>query len=378
MARPYRIGFDARLAGQKHAGIGRYSEELLRALIEEAGPQVEWCVFTFDEEQLPWLENFSHVQRRVTPIRHYTVKEQLLLGRNFAKEKLDLLHVPHFNVPLGYSGKFVVTIHDLLWHRQRDARATTLSPWVYRVKFLGYKFVTARAIKKAEHILVPSQTVAKEIQEIIPHTVPVLVTSEGMSATYLRQPEVGKQKRGSKKKERAPYCVYTGSLYPHKNVEVILQALRLLPHWRVKLVSSRSVFTEEVLLRAKALQIEEQVEWLGYQSDDDLIALYQEAEALIQPSLSEGFGLTGLEAMAAGCAVVASDIPVFHEVYKEHAQYFDPHSAEKLAELLGKIEKHPPSLKELEQAQKHAHSFTWQKTAKKVWQTYRQVLSQNE
>lgn len=375
MARQFRIGFDARLAGQKHAGIGRYSEELLRALVQESGKEVHWIVFTFDAEQLPWLEQHANIERRVVAIRHYTVKEQLLLGQIFAKEKLDLLHVPHFNVPLFYPGKFVVTIHDLLWHRQRDARATTLSPWMYTVKIQGYKYVTQQAVRRASTVFVPSQTVADEISALIPHQAPLVVTKEGMSAAYLSAEPVGKQKRSAQKKEPAPYCVYTGSLYPHKNVERVLLSLQQLPNLQLKLVSSRNVFTDEVLQRAEALGVSEQVQWLGYQSDEDLITLYHGAVALVQPSLSEGFGLTGLEAMAVGCPVMASDTEIFHEIYQDHVQYFDPNSAEELAEKLQLLQSKPPSLQFLTAAQKHAQSFTWEKTAKIVWKKYQALLS---
>ncbi len=378
MARHSRIGFDARLAGQQHAGIGRYSEELLRALLQKSGVAVTWVVFTFSAEQLPWLEDVPNVERRVVPIRHYTLREQLFLGSIFEREHLDLLHVPHFNVPWFYRRPFVVTIHDLLWHRQRDPRATTLSPWLYALKFYGYKAVTQRSVRAAKTLFVPTQTVAEEIQNTIPHSVPVVVTSEGMSDIYLRQSLGGKQKRAAKKKERAPYFVYTGSLYPHKNIEVALQALQLLPGWKLKLVSSRAVFAEDVLSRAKVLKVDQQVEWLGYQTDADVIMLYQDAVALVQPSVSEGFGLTGLEALASGCPVVSSDIPVFHEVYAGHARYFDPQQPQQLATLLHQLQESPPSVQNRQQAQKHAQSFTWEKVAQKVWKQYQVVLDRLE
>jgi glycosyltransferase involved in cell wall biosynthesis len=376
MARQYRIGFDARLAGQKHAGIGRYSEELLRALVQESGNHTLWIVFTYDKDQLPWLEKYSNIQRRVVPVRHYTIREQLVLPRIFSDAKLDLLHVPHFNVPILYRGKFVVTIHDLLWHRRRDAGATTLSPWVYRIKFHGYKFVSEQAIQRAEKIFVPTQTVAKEVQEILPHVSSLAVTSEGLSESFLSISPPSK--KSSPQKNSPPYCVYTGSLYPHKNVEVIFEALKSLPQMKVKLVSSRGVFTDDTLARAQALGVAKQVEWLGYQTDEELIELYQNAVALIQPSFSEGFGLTGLEAMAAGCSVIASDIPVFHEVYKNFASYFDPHISSQLRSLLQEKLSAAKDYTHLQKAQKYAQGFTWESVAKSVWNGYQAVLDQSE
>src|SRR3990167_8770815 len=113
-----RIGIDARLAGFKHGGIGRYTEELLRYLTR-GKTNHQWIVFLYEKRQLPWLERARNVKIIYAPIRHYTFAEQLKPPQIFGAENLDLLHVPHFNIPLAYSKPYVVTIHDLLWHERR-------------------------------------------------------------------------------------------------------------------------------------------------------------------------------------------------------------------------------------------------------------------
>ena len=148
-----RIGIDARLAGSAHGGIGRYIEELLRFLT--LSEEHRWVVFLHHKGQLPWLESCKDVEIVYAPIRHYTLQEQLAMPRIFSDAKLDLLHVPHFNIPLMYQGRFVVTIHDLLWHERRDRNATTLSPFMHILKYHVYKFVAETAIRRAEKVLVP-------------------------------------------------------------------------------------------------------------------------------------------------------------------------------------------------------------------------------
>lgn len=363
-----RIGFDARLAGAAHAGIGRYSEELLRELLALSPPHVVWVVFVSASDQLPWLKQQVQVEIRVSHVRHYSWREQVVWLAQLYQAKLDWLYVPHFNVPIGYFRPFVITIHDLLWHTQRDPRATTLSPLMYRLKYWGYRLVSWSAIKRARTLFAPTQFVADQIGEIIGTTAPVIVTSEGLGPAFLALDPVGKRKRASKKKERAPYVVYTGSLYPHKNVEVILQALRQLPHIHLKVITSRSVFVEALQQTIRDFELEQQVEIYHQLSDGEVIDWYQSAIALIQPSTAEGFGLTGIEALAAGCPIIVSDIPVFHEVYKQEAAYFPSSNAAQLAKRIEKWHQHPPSVDQREQWQQFAQTFSWQVAAQKTWQ----------
>jgi glycosyltransferase involved in cell wall biosynthesis len=132
--------------------------------------------------------------------------------------------------------------------------------------------------------------------------------------------------------------VYTGSLYPHKNIVLVLKALKKLPKYQLLVVGSRDVFQTQVRKLVARYKVKRQVKFLGYVPDQKLIKLYQESLAVVQPSLSEGFGLTGIEAMASGTAVLASDIPIFHEIYQDHAFYFDPKDPASFLSALEKVE----------------------------------------
>ncbi len=365
-----RIGIDARLAGPAHAGIGRYEEELLRHLLavdSVQGRAIGWVVWVSPKHDLSWLAELAtsgRVELRQTTIPHYGLLEQTLWVKELIAARLDLLHVPHFNVPLAYSGRLVVTIHDLLWHDQRDSRATTLAPIWHRLKYWGYRLVSESAIKRAGAILVPSRVVADELARLTGRVDQVFVTPEGIPDLYRESP-TGVVKRES-------FVIYTGSLYPHKNLEVLLQSLTRLPDLNLKVASTRSVFTDRLKQRARALGVEKQVEWLGYVPDEALIDLYHRARALIQPSKSEGFGLTGLEAMAAGCPVLASDIPIFREVYGEHAHFFNPDDS---AELARNLRQPFPTADKLSTARDYARSFSWQRLAAQTLDVYNTVLA---
>lgn len=373
-----RLGFDARLAGSAHAGIGRYSEELLRELLaltsSDSDGKYFWLIFVAKKDQLPWLKNYPNVQVELLPIRHYTLREQIFVLKAFNQANLDLLHVPHFNVPIGYRRPFIVTIHDLLWHTQQDPHATTLPAWQYRLKYGAYRFVSQMAMRRAKAILVPTKFVEQEVAKYVSNPQKIIVTSEGVSQAFLDTPDVGQgngqRKRASKTKERAPYFVYTGSLYPHKNIEVVLKALQKLPNVNLKVLTARSIFLTEFWEKVRLHKIADQIEVQNGLSDEEVIKLYQQSSGLIQPSLSEGFGLTGIEAMAVGCPVIASDIPVLREVYGQQAEYFDPQQADELVKLLKKFINQPASAEELQARQKYARQYTWHSAAIKTWQVY--------
>jgi glycosyltransferase involved in cell wall biosynthesis len=358
-----RIGIDARLAGTENAGIGRYVEELLRALLAEPSAHT-WIIFLEKAKQLPWLVASDRVKLVIVPIRHYTLREQFAMPSVFARERLDLLHVPHFNVPLLYRGKFVVTIHDLLWHEMRDPRATTLSPSMYLLKYHAYRLVAEHAMKSAQIVVVPSEHV-KTIVEKFPHR-RIDVVFNGLSTAFFKD-----NAAKSKYVPSHPYLLCVGSLYPHKNLTLVLDALKELQGTDLVLVSGRSIFTNEFLRDVEQHGLRDRVHLLGHLTDEDIVSLYKGSIALVFPSRSEGFGLPGIEAMAAGAPVLASDIPVFREIYQHAAKFFDPHSSKSLADAVTAVRHEGQLRKTLQQnGRVVASTYTWKNTARRMLKIY--------
>src|SRR5258708_2160435 len=126
-----------------------------------------------------------------------------------------------------------------------------------------------------------------------------------------------------------PYFIYTGNAYPHKNLELVIKSIALLnQETNIKImffvVTSRNIFIRRLEKFIKKRGAKEYVKLLGFVDDEKLQELYKKSVGFIYPSLSEGFGLPGLEALNAGTVLLASDIPVFREIYGRHAIYFDP------------------------------------------------------
>ncbi len=367
-----KIGIDARFWGLEHAGIGRYVMELISEL-QRLDKKNFYTLYVRRKYKnffsLP--QNFEVV---VADVPHYSVAEQWLAAEIFNKSNLDLLHVPHFNVPLLYKRPFVVTIHDLLWHEVKGMSVTTQSPLRYLVKHVGYRFVVRNALNNAKAILVPSQTIKNKLTDS--HNVladKITVTYEAPGRIFF----ISKKDPYILKKYQLPdpYILYVGTAYPHKNILSVIDAVIKLNKETKKIalviVSARTVFLDRLLSEIAKRNATKLVKILGFVPDRDLAQLYAHSLALIQPSLSEGFGLTGLEAMSAGTAVIASDIDIFKEIYQDVAQYCNPTSHSDIAsniDILLSDDKR--RIKLIQKSIKRVQSFSWKTLAKQTHDIY--------
>lgn len=156
-----RIIIDARFYGLENAGLGRYTINLIDQL-QKINSGNEYFVL-LRKKYFNRLNFKANWQKVLADIPHYSLAEQVKLPGLIANLKPDLVHFLHFNVPVLYRGKFIVTIHDLLMHKQRGKEATTLTPSRYLFKRLGYKFVFGLAVRRAVRVIVPSQAVKDEV-----------------------------------------------------------------------------------------------------------------------------------------------------------------------------------------------------------------------
>lgn len=363
-----RIGIDCRLSGVRNAGIGRYVSNLVRELLPLSASEAKLVLFFYDEiqqQEVLGRDIPKNCEVVLVPVQHYSFAEQLYLPTIFRKSKLDLLHVPHFNAPLFYQGKYVVTIHDLLWHEHKGQEVTTLAPAVYWLKYWIYLLVVKRAIQNAKKIFVPSETVKSAVVSRFPSVLKkTAVTYEGVGD--------GLKDKVPNPKRKEKTLLYVGSLYPHKNVSRIFSAMADDKSYRLAIVTARTAFVERVKKEIRDLGIEDRVEFHFEISDSSLANIYQEASVLIQPSLAEGFGLTGIEAIALGTPVVASDIPIFREVYGNIAHYFNPHDSQSLLRAVERAEKSSVSSRD---SKILLEKFSWKSLAKQTLDGYFEVLS---
>jgi len=159
-----KILIDGRLYGLENAGLGRYVMNLVTELSKIDSKNKYILLLRkkyFDSLNMP-----SNWKKVLADFRHYSFAEQIKLPGMIRKENPDVTHFPHFNVPVLHRGKYIVTIHDLLMHNQVGREATTLPMFFYAIKRLGYRFVFDTAVKRAATIIVPSQTIKKEVTDL--------------------------------------------------------------------------------------------------------------------------------------------------------------------------------------------------------------------
>lgn len=359
-----RIGIDCRLAGKEHAGLGRYTENLIKELLSHCSKADDTFVLFFTNTSqakniLP-TQILPKIKIVIAPIQHYSLKEQLLFPLYLYKERLDLLHVPHFNCSVLYVKRLVVTIHDLLWHEKRGGSVTTLHPLLYWIKYFFYHLVTTTAISRSEVVFVPSQTVAQTIVKHYPRAEKkIVITKEGAELTPPTTVPTRKKQQ----------LLYVGSLYPHKNIQLVIDALKKLPHAQLIIVGARNIFQKKVERYVADRNLQNRVSFRGYVTDTQLRDLYLESTALVQPSLSEGFGLTGLEALSLETPVLASDIPIFHEIYDTAAIYFNPHSVDSFIQAYTKLSKQSFA-SFVHRARSVTSEYSWRKMAELTYAEY--------
>ena len=366
------IVIDARLYGPKHTGIGRYTKNLLLALINQPNfSKYHFTLIIYKE-----LENdvkkdlgnkFDYV---TTQIRHYSIKEQLVLPFIIYKLKPDLVHFTHFNKPILYFGRSVVTIHDLIKHFFKGRLNTTKNATIYWIKHFFYMVLTNRTIK-TNTIIVPSDFwrdyIIKNFK-ISPQK--ITTTHEAVDPSFLENLDLSKSSTNP-----SDYILYTGNLYPHKNVKVIIEALRSLPNIKLKIICARNFFTQRIEELIKNYKLSKQVEFLGYIPDEEFKKIYQEAIALVHPSLMEGFSLTGLEAMALNCPVISSNSSCLPEIYQDSVLYFNPNDSQDLVNQINKLYQSPELRQKLiKRGLEQVKKYSWNNTAKQTLSVYQKIL----
>lgn len=368
-----RIGIDARLYGVKHTGIGRYVQNLVIEL-GKIDHQNEYYIFG-DEDIITDINSYPNFHFVKLTTRVYSLAEQAVNPLVFQKYHLDILHVPHFNAPLLYRGKIVITVHDLIKHLSTGKETTTLPLWQYSIKKVGYKAVVASNLAKAQSVITPSaywRDYLLEHYQLKPDQVHVTYEAVGSNvfSNKRKKEDINVVEKFQLTK---PFVIYTGNLYPHKNVEFLVRSIIQfnLTHkhqLQLAIICARDLF-------AGKIKTDESIKYLGYVSDEQMVALYHEALALVQPSLIEGFGLTGLEAMTAGLPVLSSNATCLPEVYADAALYFDPRDESELIEKLNLLYTDKEQIERLVvEGKKRIKDFSWAKMARQTLDIYKRSV----
>ncbi len=371
-----KIGIDARLWNE--SGVGRYTRNLVSELqtIDRSNDYVLFVKKQEYENLKSHISNLKKWKLTMADIRWHSISEQLQFASIIKKEKLDLMHFPYFSIPLRYSGPFVITIHDLIIHHFSTGEASTLPLPFYKTKRLAYLYTVKKAAKNAQKIITPSLATKNEIlNHLNVLEKNIFVTYEGIDASL---------EKAMREKIQPPdvkrYFLYVGNVYPHKNAERLIEAFGAINQkkypCKLVFVGKEDFFYKKLKKKMLKEDIKNNIVFKHAVDDKELISLYKHAIALICPSLMEGFGLPALEAMYNKCLILASDIPVFKEVCKTAALYFNPYEKEELSRLMESVLAKNTSYftKQKTQGRARAKKFSWAKMAKETLAVYNQCL----
>lgn len=368
-----RIGIDARNDG---SGVGRYTFSLIAALAQ-IDHENEYVIFLRRERLAsfdPPAPNFRTVE---ADIPWFTLREQLLLPRLIARERLDLVHFPNVTAPLFQTTPFVVTIHDLNYldagaiFERRSLRRTLLRA--------GYR-VELEKIRQARRLIAVSGTTRDALLSTLhvdPRKIAVTYEAPGIASSVEADHRV-LERCGI----TAPFFLNVGAAYPYKNLPRLIEAFALFAgrvenEFQLVLAGDHEQFAHPLRQRAQDLGIAERVIFPGPVSEAELAALYEAALGYAFVSLREGFGLPGLEAMAAGVPVLAARAGSLPEIYEDAVEYCDGGDTESIAAALERIASSAELRTRLSAlGRQRIAQFSWTRTAEQTLAVYRDAVAQ--
>ncbi|MBI5045182.1 MAG: glycosyltransferase family 4 protein [Candidatus Levybacteria bacterium] len=365
-----KIGIDGRFWDE--TGVGRYIRNLVLSL-EEIDKDNTYVIFalTKDVEQIRKELNNPHFIIKGVDIPWHSLREQYSLPKILENEELDLMHFPYFSIPIFYNKPFVITVHDLILHHFSTGKATTLPRVFYHIKKIGYKYIISQAAKRSEKIIAVSQATKNEI---IDH---LSIDEKKIAVIYEGVDNTLKQSK-SFEKSSEKYFLHVGNVYPHKNIERLVDAFVKSGFDDTKLifVGKKDYFMKRLEKKIADSDFRN-IQFLGFVDDKTLASLYKNSLATIVPSLMEGFGLPILEAMSCGSLVVASDIPSLREIGKNGVMYIDPFNIQEISDKMRSIaQADRDDFKEIiERGKSIVKTYSWEKMAKETLKVYESCVS---
>ena len=351
-----RIGIEAHMIGRRRTGNERVVVNLVKALREISDHELI-LYFTDRDAAGEWRGSADRgVGVRVQPLRNPIARRALTMPIATHRDDLDVL-LAHYSRPILSSCPVVTIVHDVSFERHPEFLSRYERLYMYRT--------IPWSIRHSYAVVTGSQFSRDEMLSLYGERRIVV-------APYGVEPKFGDPAPAEASMPR-PYFVAIGNLEPRKNLLGLLRGYRRLveehPSVPEKLlvVGQEKLMADEIYREAEDLRRSGRVVFTGFVDDAALVALLHNATGFAYPSHYEGFGLPCLEAMAAGCPVVAADIPVLREVVGEAGMYAPPNDAQAWADALFALSATPTLREQLIAAgQSRVAAYTWENTARIV------------
>ena len=358
-----RIAVDARALLGQSTGIGTYTRGISRALAARGGNQVG--LFTPRPLADPPSSNGA-LSLHADHHRFGTVWLQTTLPARVTAWGADALLAALTIAPVRGDLPIVSVVHDLT--------ALTHPEWHNARTLVGFLPLWEKTVERAARFVCVSESTARDLSELYPETNSrVAVARNGVEETFtpLAIPAEAERTRRRFASGRQ-YLLYLGTLEPRKNVETLVAACeRLWARRRARpdlvLAGGSGWKTSALLRRIARSPFRDKIHVAGYAPRSVALDLYRAAEVFAYPSLSEGFGLPVVEAMACGTPVVASDIDALREVAGDAALFVPPRDAAALEHAITRALEDVETRDRLHRAgPPRAALFTWEAAAERT------------
>lgn len=365
------IVIDARI---RRASTGRPVDRLLEYLQDMDTPYKFTVIVAKGDDWQPKNRKFSVVESRFG-IFSFNPLQQILYAWQLYRLKPDLVH---FTItgqqPLFYFGKQITFTHDLTMLKY--VRPGRIPRWLHRVRMQGYRLLLWSAHHRAKKIIVPTEYVRDAVLKYHLFTQRKVVV-----ALEAAEPEIAGDAE-SVEGVRKPFIMHVGSPFPHKNIRRLIKAFEKLreknPDLSLVLAGKKEYHFLKLMLWAKGRDSYDSIHFTGFIPDSQLKWLYENAEAYVLPSLSEGFGLPGLEAMVHGCPLVSSNATCLPEVYGDAAQYFNPRDVKDMATAISRVISGEKTREKLTAAgKKQVKKYSWKRFTEENTAVYNSLLSKS-
>lgn len=376
-----RIGIDYTAAITQGAGIGRYTRELVAAILAQQ-PQHEYVLFFASGElapEFPGLRQLEQLRaqypqlrtiaiplapRRLTQLWHrlrVPLPIELLTGR------LDIVHAPDFVPPPSFAPS-IVTIHDLSYMVHPDYALPSVARYL--------RAAVPRGLGRATAILADSKATQRDLQtylNIDPQRVTVVYPGVGPQFRPLPADVVREQLKDLQLPER--FLLFVSTIEPRKNLvrlfEAYAQVREQIGNIKLVLGGRRGWMYADVFAAIQRLGLHEHIQLLDYVDDKLLPALYNAAWAFVYPSIYEGFGIPALEALACATPVLTANNSSLPEVVGNVAVFVQAEQVESIAEGLIRIVSDQAVRTRLRSlGPQQAAPFTWEAAARQLLDVY--------
>lgn len=378
------IGIDARFAVGQRRGVGNYTLNLVRYLADDDDNR--YILYTDKEDTENVLPRKHNFQTKKLPAISYPIWEQILLPLQAKQDGIRLLHCTANTAPLVLSPsiKLISTIHDISYLKPYSVMPR--SPFLYqRLGRLYRRNIVPRSIRRAASIITVSKFAKKDILAHIS-----TLSEEMISITYEAMNNafrvIDKEQAISFVKKKygitGQYILNVGGRDPQKNTAFLVR--NFLELKRERKITAKMVIVgfpdhgkADIYKDLKNSGLKSEVVFIGFAGENDLVHLYNSAEAFVFPSLYESFGIPPLEAMACGTPVIASQAGAIPEIVGDAALTIDPQNSDELKTSIVKLLKNK-NLKNylIDKGFKQAKKYSWEKMAKYTLDRYRKVYGE--